>query len=85
MFQGEEAFHCETCKEKTAATKHLRLHRFPDVLVLHIKRFKHKARTHLLLYLRHAEFGCMVPAEMNGAAHQALQAQGECSHARLSV
>lgn len=40
--QGEEAFHCETCKEKTPATKHLRVHRFPEVLVLHIKRFKHK-------------------------------------------
>lgn len=40
--QGEEAFHCEACKEKTPATKHLRVHRFPEVLVLHIKRFKHK-------------------------------------------
>ena len=40
--QGEEAFHCEQCKDKTSATKHLRIHRFPDVLVLHIKRFKYK-------------------------------------------
>ena len=40
--QGAEAFHCETCRDKTPATKHLRLHRFPEVLVLQIKRFKYK-------------------------------------------
>jgi ubiquitin C-terminal hydrolase len=38
---GKEAFSCEKCREKTAATKHLRLHRLPDALVLHLKRFKH--------------------------------------------
>jgi ubiquitin carboxyl-terminal hydrolase 2/21 len=43
--EGEEAFHCEACKEKTPATKHLRVHRFPEVLVLHIKRFKHKGNS----------------------------------------
>ncbi|GAB4823329.1 hypothetical protein N2152v2_010375 [Parachlorella kessleri] len=42
LLEGEEAFHCEQCKDKTSATKHLRIHRFPDVLVLHIKRFKYK-------------------------------------------
>jgi hypothetical protein len=42
--QGAEAFHCERCNEKTAATKHLRVHRFPEVLVLHIKRFKYRVR-----------------------------------------
>lgn len=41
--QGVEAFHCERCGEKTPATKHLRIHRFPEVLVLQIKRFKYKA------------------------------------------
>lgn len=39
--EGKEAFHCEKCKEKTSATKHLRLHRLPDALVLHVKRFRH--------------------------------------------
>lgn len=39
--EGEEAFDCEVCKEKTRATKRLRLHRLPDALVLHIKRFRH--------------------------------------------
>lgn len=43
-WQGEEAFHCEVCRDKTSATKHLRIHRFPDALVLHIKRFKYKVR-----------------------------------------
>ena len=28
------------CGERTAATKHLRLHRLPRVLLLHIKRFR---------------------------------------------
>ncbi|KAL4459011.1 hypothetical protein ABPG75_013876 [Micractinium tetrahymenae] len=40
--EGVEAFHCENCGEKTPATKHLRVHRFPEVLVLQIKRFKYK-------------------------------------------
>lgn len=40
--EGVEAFHCERCGEKTPATKHLRIHRFPEVLVLQIKRFKYK-------------------------------------------
>ena len=51
--QGVEAFHCERCGDRTPATKHLRLHRFPEVLVLQIKRFKYKvgraARTHICL------------------------------------
>ena len=38
--QGDEAFQCEVCGERTAATKHLRLHRLPRVLLLHIKRFR---------------------------------------------
>ena len=39
--EGKEAFHCETCGEKTSAVKHLRLHRLPQALILHIKRFRH--------------------------------------------
>ena len=39
---GEEAFHCERCKEKTSAIKLLRLYRLPDSLILHVKRFRHK-------------------------------------------
>ena len=42
--QGAEAFHCERCGDRTPATKHLRVHRFPEVLVLQIKRFKYKVR-----------------------------------------
>ncbi len=32
---------CDTCKAKTAATVYMRIHRFPRVLQLHIKRFKY--------------------------------------------
>lgn len=39
--QGDEAFKCEACNEKTEATKRLRLYRLPQVLLLHIKRFKY--------------------------------------------
>lgn len=40
--EGDEAFDCEECKEKTSATKRLRVHRLPEALVLHIKRFRHR-------------------------------------------
>lgn len=40
--EGDEAFSCEACRAKTPATKHLRVHRLPDILVLHIKRFKYR-------------------------------------------
>ena len=39
--QGDESFKCEVCGEKTQATKRMRLHRLPKVLLLHIKRFKY--------------------------------------------
>lgn len=45
MRQGDEAFQCETCNERTAATKRLRLYRLPKVLLLHIKRFKYAGNT----------------------------------------
>lgn len=32
---------CEKCKENTAATLYMRIHRFPKILQLHIKRFKY--------------------------------------------
>lgn len=31
---------CNTCKEVTTATKRLRIHRFPNTLMVHLKRFK---------------------------------------------
>lgn len=39
--QGDEAFKCEVCNEKCEATKRLRLFRLPQMLLLHIKRFKY--------------------------------------------
>lgn len=41
--QGDEAFQCEVCSERTSATKRLRLYRLPKVLLLHIKRFKYSS------------------------------------------
>lgn len=41
LLQGDESFKCETCGEKTQASKQLRLYRLPQVLLLHIKRFKY--------------------------------------------
>ena len=40
--EGEELFSCEKCNSKTEAIKKLRLHRLPEALILHIKRFKYK-------------------------------------------
>lgn len=37
---GNEAFWCSVCSARTSAIKVLRIHRFPQALVLHIKRFK---------------------------------------------
>lgn len=45
QWQGDEAFQCEHCNERTTATKHFRIHRLPKVLVLHIKRFKYTGTT----------------------------------------
>ena len=45
VLQGDEAFSCEVCKQRTEATKHMRIHRLPLVLMLHIKRFKFAGQT----------------------------------------
>jgi len=37
---GDEAYMCETCKEPCPATKRLKVHRFPNNLIIHFKRFK---------------------------------------------
>ena len=38
---GDDAPNCEKCGQKHNATRRLRVHRFPPVLVLNIKRFKY--------------------------------------------
>eukprot|EP00891_Asterochloris_glomerata_P008047 jgi/Astpho2/8047/gw1.00120.92.1_t len=43
--EGDEAFSCEVCRQRTDATKHMRIHRLPLVLMLHIKRFKFAGQT----------------------------------------
>lgn len=41
VMDGDEAYNCEKCKARRPATKRLRVHRFPRVLVLHVKRFNY--------------------------------------------
>lgn len=43
MLAGDQQVYycCEKCKENTAATLYMRIHRFPRILQLHIKRFKY--------------------------------------------
>ena len=63
--QGDEAFSCEVCKQRTDATKHMRIHRLPLVLMLHIKRFKFAGQTwekltsNVTYPLKVAKAGCM--------------------------
>ncbi|GMH39292.1 hypothetical protein BSKO_07190 [Bryopsis sp. KO-2023] len=41
VMQGDEGPFCEKCNQKCNATRQIRIHRFPPVLVLNIKRFKY--------------------------------------------
>lgn len=45
LLEGDELFHCEKCQCKTRATKQMKLHRLPKALILHMKRFKHSAKS----------------------------------------
>ncbi|KAK9811723.1 hypothetical protein WJX72_008998 [[Myrmecia] bisecta] len=45
LLEGSESFYCKACKEHTSATKHMRIHRLPRILLLHIKRFKYVGNT----------------------------------------
>jgi ubiquitin C-terminal hydrolase len=38
--ENASAFDCAKCKAKTVATKSLRIQRFPECVIVHIKRFK---------------------------------------------
>ena len=52
--QGDktEYYSCDECKGKTAATINMRIHRFPRILMLHIKRFTYTGdHLHSLLQL----------------------------------
>ena len=35
------SYNCETCKRKTESLKRISIHRLPEILVLHLKRFRH--------------------------------------------
>jgi ubiquitin C-terminal hydrolase len=48
--QGDknEYYSCDECKGRTAATINMRIHRFPRILMLHIKRFTYTGDTRSL-------------------------------------
>ena len=54
-----EYYSCDECKGKTAATINMRIHRFPRILMLHIKRFTYtgegaaRCRSHRLPRVSH--------------------------------
>lgn len=39
VLDGDERYHCPRCKQPQRAAKCLRIYRFPEILMLHIKRF----------------------------------------------
>lgn len=45
ILEAKESFQCDECDRRVVARKYLRVHRFPPVLVLHIKRFKYSYRS----------------------------------------
>lgn len=36
---GERTYHCQQCKQKVGALKHVKVHKAPCVLIIHLKRF----------------------------------------------
>ena len=40
MLDGEEMYSCEVCKKKSRSIKKLYIYRLPDILVIHMKRFR---------------------------------------------
>ena len=41
VLSGDSKFHCETCNSQQEAQKRMRIKQTPDVLALHLKRFKY--------------------------------------------
>ena len=76
MLAGDDDVYyaCDKCKAKTAATVYMRIHRFPRVLQLHIKRFKYAG-------LRTAQTHCLssVAGSVGAVSYQhSLRAFGIC-------
>lgn len=45
VMDGDEKASCDYCKTRSKCIKRLRIHRFPPILVLHIKRFRYNEYT----------------------------------------
>ena len=41
VLEGDDAPYCDSCEQKSPATRRILIHRFPKVLVINIKRFKY--------------------------------------------
>jgi len=87
VLSGDEGYRCDTCKEVTTATKRLRIHRFPNTLIVHMKRFRvtmteREKISHLVQYpvtdLRLHEFGSAESGMRRGGATYDLV--GSCMH-----
>ena len=49
----EYKYYCEECCSKQEATKRLRVKRLPQILALHLKRFKYMEQSHRYTKLSH--------------------------------
>ena len=50
---AEYKYYCEQCCSKQEATKRLRVKRLPQILALHLKRFKYVEQSHRYTKLSH--------------------------------
>jgi len=43
MLEGDNAYNCEKCKSKQKSSKRLAIYKYPQMLIIHIKRFRYTA------------------------------------------
>ena len=41
---GENKYHCDHCRQETDAVKYIRISRLPEILIVHLKRFKYESQ-----------------------------------------
>jgi ubiquitin carboxyl-terminal hydrolase 2/21 len=59
ILDGHEKYNCPRCKSQQKATKMFRIYRYPDILILHIKRFmqnKKGGREKITIKITYPEF-----------------------------
>ena len=68
-------FECSSCGKKTTATKTMRIHRFPECLIIHINRFKRAATTITNGANRWIKFGTNVSFPLTGLKLESLASE----------